>query len=142
MPLNDAQVQALRAQLEGDYDEHKRLLAALANAGDLRGYMDLVTAAFVEVVTRRFGQHTTDEAVIEYIAEVRSRYPGAEDEIDPRAAERLVLMVLGTGDVDDLDDATVRKLERLLLPVMAADEQLDGPGLDRLLADARKLAES
>jgi hypothetical protein len=140
MSVTDDQVAALRAQLAGDYDEHRRLLADLNQRGALSGYTALVTAAFIEAVDRRFVPgHRDDAAVIEFVGDVRSRFPGADDEIDPTAAERVVRKALGRGSISDLDGPTIRRTERLLLPLIVADERLTGEELDRFLASARKL---
>ena len=140
MSVTDDQVAALRAQLAGDHDEHRRLLADLDSRGALSGYTALVTAAFIQAVDRRFGpEHRDDGAVTAFIADVRSRFPGADDDIDPAAAERVVRRALGRGSLSDLDGPAIRRTERLLLPVMVAGELLDDEGLDRFLADARKL---
>src|ERR1700730_3326172 len=137
MSVTDDQVAALRAQLTGDYDEHRRLLADLNQRGALSGYTALVTAAFIEAVDRRFGPvHRDDAAVIEFIGDVRSRFPGADDEIDPAAAARVVATALGRGSISDLDGPTIRRTETLLLPLIVADEQLTGEELDRFLASA------
>jgi hypothetical protein len=143
MSVTDDQIAALRAQLAGDYDEHRRLLADLNTRGALAGYTALVTAAFIEAVDRKFGPgHRDDGDVIEFIGDVRARFPGADDEIDPAGAERVVRKALGRGSISDLDGPTIRHIERLLLPVLVADEHLDDDELDRLLASARKLLDS
>ena len=140
MTATDDQAAALRAQLAGDYDEHRRLLAGLDSRGAMAGYTALVTAAFIEAVDRRFGPgHRDDAAVTAFISSVRSRFPGAEDEIDQATAERVVRKALGRGSVSDIDGPAIRRTEMLLLPVMVADEQYSGEDLDRFLAGARKL---
>jgi hypothetical protein len=139
----DDQVAVLRAQLAGDYDEHRRLLADLNSRGALGGYTALVTAAFIEAVDRRFGPgHQDDAAVTAFISDLRSRFPGADGEIDQAAAERIVRKALGRGSISDISGPTIRRIERLLLPVMVADEQYSGEELDRFLAGARKLLDS
>ncbi len=143
MTVTDDQVAALRAQLAGDYDEHRRLLAGLDARGALTGYTALVTAAFVEAVDRRLGPgHRDDAAVAAFVGDVRSRYPGADDEIDPATAERVIRKALGRGSISDIDGPAIRRTERLLLPLMVADEQYSGEELDRFLAGARKLLDS
>jgi hypothetical protein len=143
MTATDDQAAALRAQLAGDYDEHRRLLADLNSRGALGGYTALVTAAFIEAVDRRFGPgHRDDAAVSTFVSGVRSRFPGAGDEIDQAAAERIIRKALGRGSISDIDGPTIRKTEMLLLPVMVADEQYSGEQLDQFLAGARKLLDS
>jgi hypothetical protein len=140
MPVSDDQLAALRAQLAGNHEEHKRLIGSLNAENGLDGYTALVTAAFVEAVDRRFGLGALDEAaVIEFIGDVRSRFKGADEKIDPLAAERIILKARGRGSISDLSGATIRHIERLLLAILVADEGLDDVGLDRFLAEARKL---
>lgn len=140
MAVTEQQIATLRAQLAGDFAEHKRLLGLLDSAG-LRGYVTLVAAGFFEAVDRRFGKATTPAEVIHFVGDIRSRFDGADDEIDPRAAEQLILKVLGQGSVENIDGPTIRRIQRLLLPLLVADEQLDDAGLDEFLASARKLAD-
>jgi hypothetical protein len=140
MAVTEQDVAALRAQLAGDFAGHKRLLGQLEETEGFAGYMALVAAGFFEAVDRRFGAGTTPADVIEFVGDIRSRFDGADHEIDPRAAERLILRVLGQGSVTDLDGASIRRLQRLLLPLLVADEQLDGAGLEEFLTRARKLA--
>lgn len=143
MTATDDQAAALRAQLAGDYDEHRRLLAGLNSQGALGGYTALVTAAFIEAVDRRFGPgHRDDAAVTAFVSDVRSRFPGADDELEQAAAERVVRKALGRGSISDIDGPTIRRVEMLLLPVMVADEGYSGEELDKFLAGARKLLDS
>jgi hypothetical protein len=140
MPVTDDQLAALRAQLAGNHEEHKRLIGSLNAENGLTGYTALVTAGFIEAVDRRFAPAAEDEAaVVEFIGDVRSRFEGADEEIDPLAAERIILKALGKGSISDLSGATIRHIERLLLAILVADEGLDDEGLDRFLAEARKL---
>ena len=143
MTATDDQAAALRAQLAGDYDEHRRLLADLDSRGALAGYTALVTAAFIEAVDHRFGPgHRDDAAVTAFVTDVRSRFPGADDEIDQETAERVIRKALGRGTISDIDGPAIRRTEMLLLPVMVADEHYSGEELDRFLASARKLLDS
>lgn len=121
----------------------RRLLVGLDSRGALAGYTALVTAAFIEAVDRRFGPgHWDDAAVTAFISHVRSRFPGAEAEIDQAAAERVVRKALGRGSISNIDGPTIRPTEMLLLPVMVTDEQCSEEELDQFLADARKLLDS
>lgn len=143
MTATDDQVAALRAQLAGDYDVHRRLLADLNSRGALAGYTALVTAAFIEAVDRRFGPGRRDDAAVTaFISDVRSRFPGADGEIDQSAAERIVRKALGRGSVSDIDGPAIRRTEMLLLPVMVADEHYSDEELDRFLASVRKLLDN
>jgi hypothetical protein len=52
MAVTDLQVATLRAQLAGDLEEHKRLLAQFDENADGRPYATLTNAAFVEAADR------------------------------------------------------------------------------------------
>jgi hypothetical protein len=56
--------------------------------------------------------------VTAFINDVRSRFPGADGEIDQSAAERIVRKALGRGSISDIDGPIIRRTEMLLLPVM------------------------
>lgn len=140
MPVNDKDVAALRAQLVGNHEEHRRLLRQIDTAGGMHDYMSLVAAALLEAVDRRFANASLPAAVVEWMADVRSRSPEASDAIDPAAAERVILKTLGQGDISDLSGGDIRHTMRLLLPLLIADEQFDESALDTFLAAARKLA--
>jgi hypothetical protein len=140
MPVNDQQVAVLRALLAGDYEQSKRLLREVDAAGGMHDYMSLVSAAFLEAVDRRFANASVPAVVIEWVADVRSRSPEASAAVDPDHAERVILKALGQGDISDLSGRDIRHTMRLLLSLLIADEQLDGPALDAFLASARKLA--
>jgi hypothetical protein len=57
---------------------------------------------------------------------MRSRYPGADDEIDPGVAERAIGKALGRGSVGDITGPAIGRAERLLLPLLVAEENLSG----------------
>jgi len=140
MAVTDEQVAALRAQLAGNAAEHKRLFAELDRQGDALGYSALVNAAFFEAVDRRFGKQNTRADVIEFVADVRSRFDEVADEVDPRAAERVIFKVLGTGSTDDIDAQTSLTAKLYLLAAIIADEHLDDTGLDDFMVEVRKSA--
>jgi hypothetical protein len=140
MAVNDEHVAALRAQLAGHHEEHRRLLRQIDAAGGMHDYMSLVAAALMGAAGRRFANASLPAAVVAWVADARSRSPEASEAIDPAAAERVILKTLGQGDISDLSGSDIRHTMRLLLPLLIADEQFDAPALDAFLATARKLA--
>lgn len=141
MPVTDEQVAALRAQLADDVDEHRRLLAQLdLNTGG-RAYVALIDAAFFEAAERRFGNRSTAADVIEYVADVRSRSERIADAVNARTAEQLILMVFSDSPAEPLDSKTALTAKQVLLAALIADEHLDDAGLNKVLADARQLAD-
>ena len=141
MVVSDEQVAAMRAMLSGDFDEHWRLAARLDQTTGWDEYATLLAAAFLEAVDRRFGKGYTPAEIIRFVADARASFDQSGDELDPRAAERLVRAVLGDGDVDDLDDQIRARAQTVLLSALITDEHLDEAGLDQFMNDARKLAD-
>lgn len=142
MAVTDKQVATLRAQLAGRLDEHQRLFRQLDWRGEGAAYTALIDAAFFEAADRRFGDgNATEDDVIAYVADVRSRTKKASEAIGPETAERLILKVLGQGSIQDLDARAAMTAKQYLLAALVIDEQLDDAGMDAFLAQARKLAD-
>lgn len=141
MAVTDLQVATLRAQLAGDLEEHRRLLAQFDAKWDGRAYVTLTNAAFVEAADRKFNSDTTGDDIIEFIADVRSRSERVRSALDPGVAERVLLAAVGDSDVSDLDPAEVRRSQSILLNALIVDENLDGAGLGEFVATARGLAD-
>jgi hypothetical protein len=76
------------------------------------------------------------------VAEARAQSEDLGEELDPRAAERIIRAVLGDGSVDDMDDKTRFATELALLGALAADGHLDGARLDEFMDQVRALAET
>jgi hypothetical protein len=141
MPVTADQVATLRAYLAGDFDRHKRLFGQLDRAAAQTGYMALLTAAFFEAVDRRFAENGTTADVIDFVANVRARHLRDADEIDQRAAERLILAIFTDEEIDDLDAEIKVNTQIILLFALIAEERFDDSALDEFLAEARKLAD-
>ena len=141
MPVTDLQVATLRAQLAGDVDEHRRLLAQFDGKSDGVPYVTLTNAAFFEAVEHKFNGDTTADEIIEFVADVRSRSERVRASLDPRIAERVLLAALTDADISDLDPAQVRRSQTILLNALIADEDLDRASLDTFMATARGLAD-
>lgn len=142
MPVTDKQVATLRAQLAGHTAEHKNLLNQLDWKTDGPGYTALLDAAFFEAVDRRFNAKTTDEEIIAYVANVRSRTDDTAEAVNPEYAERLIAKVLGRGgSIDDLEDRTGTRTKLFLLVTLVIDSESDDAGLDEFLGAARKIAD-
>lgn len=140
--INTEQVTALRTLLTGNFDEHRQAIAEMDQTGRWSGYNELITAAFVEAVNRRFGIRYTLPDIVEYVADARTRFRDPDRGIDPNVAERLIRKALGEGTVRGIDQKTLIHTEGLLLVALVIDEQLDGAALDAFLAKARATADS
>jgi hypothetical protein len=142
MPVTDRQVATLRAQLAGHTAEHKRLLDQLDWKTDGPGYTALLDAAFFEAADRRFSAQTTNEEIIAYVADVRSRTEETADAVSPDYAERLIAKVLGRGgSIDDLDDKIATRTKHFLLVTLTIDQEYNDAGLDEFLTAVRKIAD-
>jgi hypothetical protein len=73
MPVTDEIVAPLRALLTRQYVEYDRLFGLLDPKAKNPGYRVLVSAAFVVAVERRFSPDVSQEEVIEFVADARSR---------------------------------------------------------------------
>jgi hypothetical protein len=140
MMVSARQTAALRAQLAARPAGSGPATGPADWAADGAGYVALVEASFSVAVNRRFGRADTTADVIGYVADVRSRLDAACDEIDIRAAERLILRALGRGPGVELAAPTAFAAMYLLLAAMIADESLDDEGLDAFLVQARERA--
>jgi len=138
--ITDEQIAVLRAMLtaNGDYDRLSDQLDRTDGWGD---YTVLVSAAFFEAVDRRFGKGYTRAEIVQFVADARARFDQSGHDLDPLAAERLVLSALDEESIDDLDDKTLGQTQVVFLAALIADEQFDAPGLDEFLVEARKLAD-
>jgi hypothetical protein len=141
MPVTDAQVAPLRAQLARQPEEHLRLFNLLDQNEKKTGYQALVSAAFVTAVQRRFVPDTRLPEVMEFVGNVRSRSPQVADQLDPVIAERVIMAVLADDSLDDVDARQSLEAQIVLMAAIVGDENFDDAGLDRFLAEARKLAD-
>jgi hypothetical protein len=139
--VSDEHVASLRAFLALEPDEGMRLTRQLAQTGDVQSYGELIYAAFVTAVRRRFSPSWTVPEVIRFVVTVRARLLDDEIQIDPRAAEVLMRRALGDSVTGDFDDETRARAQIFVLAELVADEQLDAPGLDQFMGQTRALAD-
>ena len=71
---------------------------------------------------------------------MRAQFDRDGNQIDPRAAERMIRAVYSGEPVDDLDSAMKGRTQIIVLAALINGERLDEAGLDAFLADASKLA--
>jgi hypothetical protein len=140
MSADEKQVATLRALLTGNFEEYKQMIRSLGTE-ESRDFMTLVSAAFLETVDRRFGSADLPDAVVEWVGGIRSESATAAQEIDPIAAEQVILLTLGMTQAAELSGKQIRDAQLLLLPALVDDQHLDSARIDELLATARKLTE-
>lgn len=141
MPVAGRQVAALRAYLSGDWELYQELFGQLNRAEVGKEYSALITAAFTEAAERHFGLNYTQGDIVAFVGHVRARSERAAGALEPEVAERVINAVLGDATTRDLDRKAVVGTQVVLLAALIAEENLDGTGLNRALADARKLAD-
>jgi hypothetical protein len=143
MPVSDHVVEMLRAELSGNPDRYKELLrTGYDRSTDARPYIALVNCAFITAAERRFGSSASPDDVTEFVAEVRSRNDDTAALLDPVTAERVLLTAVSDGSIAGLDPQAVRESQLFLLAALVSEANLDGAGLDALLASARREADT
>jgi hypothetical protein len=143
MPVTDEQVATLRAQLEGNIAEHRRLLSQLDPEEANVGYSALVTAAFIEAAEQRFirdGTVADKSEVIDFVALAREGDDKAPDVINPEIAESMILHLLGKGTMVDADAETRLGHQIVLLATLVSEREFTEKELDTFLLGARSLA--
>jgi hypothetical protein len=140
MPVTDEQEATLHAQLAGKPDEHLQLLDSLDPAAARTGYSALVSAAFCLAAEGRFPEGTPAAAIVDYVADVRSRSDRTAA-IDPVTAERVLLAISTDEEIDDIDRRTSFQTQLVLLAALIADAHLGGQELDDFMLRSRRLAD-
>jgi hypothetical protein len=140
MPVTDEQIAALRAFLAIE-DETERLVRNLMESGDATGYGELVYAAFVAAVRRRFSPIWSTPEVIRFVATARADLMQDDIDIDPHTAETLIRRALGDSITIRLDEEARARAQIFLLLQLIDNEEFDDAGLDAFLAQVRSLAD-
>lgn len=99
----------------------------------------LISAAFALAGGRLFKGKDASVAIA-FVADLRARYPLTED-FDPRIAERLLLATFTDENIDDIGNETRGEYCTLLLAGLVLRTNPSDGALDKLLADARELAD-
>lgn len=129
---------AIRAYLRHDYDGYQAMLDQV----DADSFAAALAASFFTVVDRQLGDSHTAHSVIAFVARVRERFDETDDDIDPRAAERLIRAALGDSELaEDLDQRAVAQVESVFLAAMADEASWTDTELDEFLAASRTLAD-
>lgn len=141
MPVTGEQVQTLRAFLVFD-PLYERLTRELAGTGRWHGFTELVVAAFVAAVRRRFAPAWTSAQIVRFTAQIRNGLRPHGVDLDPLATETLLRQALGDPVASTCDDTTQAQVMLYVLGELIASEHLDQAGLDVFLAEARALADA
>lgn len=132
-------VAVLRALLTEDLDTYRRLHAAL-DAGQRRALAVVLTVAFNEAATRRFGGQQTPADIIEFVADARARYPRTGEAVPAEDAEAVIRAALGEDDlIDTLTGHEFGAAQTAMLFALTRGDAT-GESVDALLADAAEQA--
>ncbi|MEO3830374.1 hypothetical protein [Actinomadura sp. B10D3] len=142
--MTDEQIATLRAQLQGNIVEHRRLLKQLDADEANVGYPALISAAFIAAVQQRFirdGQPADRSEVVDFVARARAKHDEAPDVINPEIAEGMILRLLGKGPMVETDEESKLAHQIILLAALISQENFTDPELDAFLAKARSIAD-
>jgi hypothetical protein len=146
MAVSGVAVNALHELLAGHLEEYRQRLQQLDQA-EARHFSTIVNAAFLEAARERFikdGTPASDEEVIDYVAWARSWADSTAQELDPKAGELLINVViekLPLAALDDLDGNTAFSGKLLLLATLIREAKLDEEGLAKFMERARETAD-
>ncbi|MFG2249410.1 hypothetical protein [Spirillospora sp. NPDC048823] len=147
MIVTDDQVAALRAQLKGDSEKHRRLLNQLDPEAANVGYVSLVGGAFFEAARRRFlkdGIPADDAEIIDFVTSVRMWIDDQGDKLDPNASEimiKIAIEKLPPEARSGISGDDGFRLQSFLLAGLISDAGLSPAELESFLATARSNAE-
>lgn len=142
MPVTDDVVATMRAYLSGAREQFQRRNEALgATPGARKAFRALLTAAFVGAVERRFDGSAPRDAIIEFVAELRSRDEQIAERLAPDVVERMIAAVFDDDvDTSDVDAETSVGVQMGVLALVVAQQQPDGAALEEFLDESRKFA--
>jgi hypothetical protein len=134
-------VAVLRALLTEDLDTYRRLHTGLG-ADQRHALAVVLTVAFNEAVTRRFGEGHTPADIIEFVAEARARYPRTGEAVPAEDAEAVIRAALGEDDlIDRLNGHAFGAAQTAMLFALTRDGETTSVIVDTLLASAAGQAE-
>ncbi|GAA0555379.1 hypothetical protein [Actinomadura livida] len=144
MKITDLQAATLRAQLAGQGEEHQRLLSQLTTPEDREGYSLLLAVGFFEAVNRRFQAKrdaVDNDAIIDFVANLRARTREVAERLDPVVAEKMILHALGKGDLVGIDENTKLSGQILILSGLIADSAPTEAELDAFMSKVKGMAQ-
>lgn len=140
MPVTDDMVATVRAYLLADKEEFNRLQETLDRSREASAaYKAMIIAAFIVAVERKFTKRSSQDEIIEYVADVRSRGDLSE-RIEPTAAERMIASVFTDESLRDIDSRAKVSIWMYFATAILSDENIRGQALEDFLTESRKLA--
>lgn len=128
----------LRATVEGEFERAEEMSHALRDAGGLRGYPEVISAAFYIAVRRQFPERYSAEDIIRLVADTRAMFDQTGDALDPRAAELVARSALGEqGLASHLPGATITQAQVAVVSLLAHEKKLGEP--DAFMSEVKAL---
>jgi len=98
-------------------------------------------AAFYTAASRKFRDGQPIQDIIDYVADLRRRLPDEGGDLDPRAAERLIRLVVRDDDlsIDEFAPAQRVHVQQMVIYDIISSENLSDEELDAFFAEVREL---
>lgn len=125
MRATDQQLAALRACLVGNTDAWERRSSRRIQSGNIDGLGELVYAALVAAVRRRFSPVWTRSQVIRFVASLRAMLSERPEIMDALIAENMILRALGDQMIYVADPETKAQTQIALLTALEEEAGLD-----------------
>jgi hypothetical protein len=140
-PEIDKAVLMTRALITDDMDTFRRLNTGL-NRDETNAFVTLFTAAFYKAANNKFGEDYTAADIIEFVAEARAQYIGAET-VSAEDAELVIKEVLGEdGLTDDMSTKARGQAQTAMLIAIVRNDELSADEIGALLDAAAQQVRS
>jgi len=134
-------VDYIRTLIKGEHEANDRIESKLDATG-WEGYATFLNAVFFYAIDRRFAGIRNDNAIIKFVAEMRTDIEGGGSEIDAATAEQVVTSVLDSTVEFTATPEMLAKIQTLATYKALTEENMSDAELDDLLAQAVQLADS
>jgi hypothetical protein len=141
-PAIDKSARIIRALLIDDMETFRRLNADV-DSDEKKFFAALLGAAFFKAVNDKFGQDHTVADVIEFVADIRAKYPTVREAVSAEDAERVLRAALGEEDITQSMSAYAKGGARTaMLVVIVRDSGFSVDEIDALIDDSAREVQS
>ncbi|MEU3454028.1 hypothetical protein ABZ671_10540 [Micromonospora sp. NPDC006766] len=142
MMINPDLLEYARTMIRGDYDANDAVEARLdADADGWDGFPRFLAAMFFLAVDRRFGVGAGRPEVIKFVADLRAGLGEGGPDIQPDAAEQLILSIIDPSIDYEISQAMIGRVQAATVQKIFTEGDLSDAELDALLAEAAQLAQ-
>lgn len=134
-------IEYIRTLVKGEHEANDRIEAQLNDQG-WEGYGTFLNAVFFYAIDRRFAGIRNDNAIIRFVAEMRTSIEDGGSEVDAGTAEAMITSVLDSSVTYTASPEMLGKIQTLAAYKALTEENLTDGELDELLAEAIELADS